>query len=300
MSETLLIAEKMAMRHHLEALKSATSQLERKLLQLPDLDTRTTALVSTGHIERSAAWRIATPEDIQHNINIFSQFTYAADQDAREARKFPAVIQLDPKAHEEIAQLLSVINQHKDALHQSNRQLKALVGKQSSEVWQEVQVFASIIQILRHISVIHDDLQYLGLSFMSKPIVKRMNKKDALKYIDEKIEFCVSRSSFMNKLSFLDDIRQQIADVDERRFEIKMARQGAPRFMVNAKSDEEDYQVMASMPVFVFSSSRCRVSLPAGRSRKRRADKRIPLGEIKSEFGIYLVPKTLSAPRPQI
>lgn len=297
MSETMLIAEKMTIYHHLSALRTKASELEARLLKLPDLYLRTSALMPTGKIGKSDAWEIAEPDDIRRNLKIFSKFTYDEDQDPREAKKFPAVIQLHPNQHADIAELIQSINEDKDALAKSNAQLKKMLGKKSSEVWQSVQTFSSIIQILRHISVIQDNVHYLGLSFMVKPVVTRMDKKAALSYIDEKISFCENRSSFIGKLSFLDEIRQQVADVDERRFEIKMARQGAPRFMLNAKSGREDYQVMASMPVFVFADEQISVSFPSKKSRKSRADKRIPLGEIKSEFGIYLIPKKSSIPQ---
>lgn len=290
MSETQLIAERMEIRQRLNTLKDITSLLYDELTSISDLEDRVTAIIPSHDPEMP--WRVAEQEDTQANLRIFSQFSYTTDQDPREARKFPAVIQLHPTRHQSIAQLLTEINQHKDALHQSNKTLKAIVGKQAAEVWQEIQTFASIIQILRHVSVLDDEgFTYLGLSYMVKPVVKCLDKRTAIQYIDDKINFCTSRSAYMNKLPFLDDVRQQLEGVDEREFEIKMARKGAPRYMVNAKSQSRNYQVMASLPVFVFTPDTLKVSLPSGRKRKQRRDKRIPLGEVKSEFGLYLIPK---------
>ncbi len=292
MSETLLIAERMAIKHHLDALKSLCEQLQSLLLELPDLNARITGLVDNpGNSPSQQPWRVASEHDITQSLRIFSKFCYEEGQEPREAKKFPAIIQLNPRLHQPILECVQAINEHKDALKQCNTRLKSLMGKQSSEVWQEMQRFASIIQILRHISIIQDDVSYLGLSFMIKPVVQRLDKEKALRYLDEKIAFCTKRSSFLSRIPFLDEARRQVMGIDESSFEIKMARQGSPRYMVNAKGVNKDYQVMASMPVFVFSRQILGVSLPQGKKRQPRKDKRIPLGEIKSEFGIYLVPK---------
>jgi hypothetical protein len=291
--EWTIEGEKNLIRDHIGALSSLTRKLHTMLMSLPDLDERITALKLRSKSEPSdLSWQVTKDmNEIEKGLHIFSKLTYEADQEGREAKKFPSVIQLDRQRHALIHHIICEINVHKDALNASNQRLKANVGKLSAQVWQEVKSYASIIQILRHISIIDDDVSYLGISFMIKPVVKRLSKERAIEILESKIEFCTERSSALSRVPFLSDVKAQISNANEDAYEIKMARQGSPRFMVNAKGKAKNYQVMASMPVFVFTEGVHPVNLPAGRKRQPRKDKRIPLGEVKSEFGLYLVPK---------
>jgi len=290
MSNTQVVAIKLALKHHIKVMQELGIELEKALCEVPDLSSRITAVT-----QKEFGWEIESDfEVIKKNLNIFHQFKYKADQDPKEAIRFPAVIQLSPTKHEKIYRLVYEINSHKDALAEHNAELKELLGRKSNAVWQDILTFASVIQILRHISVLDGDFNYLGLSYLTKPVVKTLDKERALCYLDNKKSLYLDNPFYFSRLSFLDEIAEKVAAIDTSAFDIKMARQGAPRMMLNAHSVARNYQVMASMPVFLFSESRLNVGLPRGEKRRSRCDKRIPIGEVPSDFGLYLVPHQIN------
>ncbi len=287
MSTTELTALKAQMQSYLRGMIPLCRELVSLIRMMHDLDHRLFALCATptGH------WQRLPTSAVLPQLSIFSQFSYDKDQDPKEAIRLPAVLQLDPRQHRDIHRVITDINQHKDKLHILNHELKALEKRRSAQIWQDIHPFASIIQILRHISLIDAPVDYLGLSYMVKPVVKTLSKKEALVFIDTKEQFYIDQDDYLNKSAFLDALRDEVSHINEEAFELKLARQGAPRMMLNARANAQTYQVMASLPVFVFSPTVISVSKPACLKRKPRSDKRIPLGSQKSEFGLYLIPR---------
>jgi hypothetical protein len=287
MSDTQLIALKLDMKRHIDALNVLCNTLVNLVKSLGDIERRLFAIEK----DKLGAWKRMDIQEAVERLSIFSKFTYGVDQNPKESVKLPAVIQLNPTDHKSIYETIIEINAHKDALEKINQMLKVMLKKGSAEVWQDMMRYLSIIQLLRHISVLSDRVTYLGLSYMTKPVVKSMTKDVAIKYIDNKIKYYLNHASYLSKVPFLDEVKRQIEMIDEQKFEIKMARKGSPRVMLNTKSSNGQRQIMASLPVFVFSEDVIQVSKPSGLKRKSRSDKRIPLGEIKSDFGIYMIPK---------
>jgi hypothetical protein len=288
MSDTQLIALKLDIKHHLDEMKVLCGELVSLLSELDDIPLRLTAIEKN----REGQWCKLTSSEAVNQLTIFNKLTYSVNQDPKESVKFPSVIQLNVSNHSHILAVAKKINEHKDALANANKQLKLLLKKRSAEVWQDIMCYSSIVQILRHVSLIEQSVSYLGLSYMTKPVVKSMTKSDALDYVDNKINYYISKSNFLSQIPFLDELRKQIDAVNENNFEIKLARKGAPRYMLNAVASDSRHQIMASMPVLVFSKEIIQVSLPKGIKRKTRSDKRIPLGEVKSDFGLYLIPRS--------
>ncbi len=270
-------------------LQSYTNELVERLLHIDSLAERSFAIEMVDE----GVWRKFSFHDFERQLHILSQFSYKDGQNSKEVIKLPSVIQLDPVFHQDIHELITKINAIKTTLTNINSELKIIHKRESNKIWQSVTNYANILQILRKISCYVDnenEINYLGLSYLIKPVSTVLTQDKAIKYIDTKIESAIKNSAALSKLDALEKLKGRINQLGENT-KLVLARNGAPRYMLNIRSDNFQTQLMASLPVFIFSKNINNVNLPSGIKRKPRSDKRIPVGITPSDFGLYFLEK---------
>lgn len=286
-NSTQIIASKSEMGVLFDQLKLLSNELVAKLLTVDSLPKRSFAIEMVDE----GVWRKLNFSEFERQLHILSQFSYKDGQNSKEVIKLPSVIQLDINHHKDILELVNEINRIKNTLNEINSELKVIYKRESNKMWQSVTNFANILQILRKISFHVDEenkIDYLGLSYLIKPVSTTMTQEKALSYIEAKIESATLNSAPLNKLEALENLRTRISKLGDET-KLVLARNGAPRNMLNVRGSDFQVQYMASLPVFVFSTKIIDVNLPSGIKRKPRSDKRIPVGITPSDFGLYFL-----------
>lgn len=274
------VTTRIDMLDHLHELEVAANALTTALSLLPDKDYH---LLVTDIDYATNKVRIIKGYEVQLALNIYAKIGYQDGQDSRSAFRRPGVIQIHPKHESAIAPRIEQYNEVKARIvsfhQQLSRQWPLMVVK---ELWQSTRSMLCLKQLFRYAQMRRADLTYAGLSVVTKPVVKKLTKQGALDAIAvkrEHIPVCVDVKQYLN---YLDEKEAELMAMDETRYSFRLARKGAPRPVLNIKDNQgKPSQIMASMPVIIFTSTRVDVSLPKPkRERERRSDAFINLDPV--------------------
>jgi hypothetical protein len=252
-----------------EILNSASEDVCKKTITDMDFLTHTTH-VMTG-IQAEAA------------LGVFGTIKYRTEQNSKQAYRVPGIIQCKNVMKNELLPLLTEYNRIKEAASAYNKELSTGPNKidvrEIKEIWQSVCSMLSLKQLFRVVHFLELDLSYCGLSIVTKPVVKKITKEEALKIIKLKKDKSPYTSDPVGFLDAMTRFELKIADASEDEFNFRLARRGAPRPVANIRStDGYSKQVMASMPIIIFTDNFVDISLPreptkgSGKTRSRRSD----------------------------
>lgn len=263
-----------------QEIQSMLTQFDESLCNIivtdMNFDTRETTILDG--IEQDSA------------LHIFSTVSYKKDQDSKEAFRRPGIIQCKPTLKHILKPELQRYQSIKArAIATNKRLIDEIKGDKNiiKELWQESCSMLSLKQAFRQLHFVETNLSYAGLSIVKKPVVQSLTKPQAIALLYDKLDSVLGSEAE-------EKIKQQIAKfkgTSESRFRFRLARRGAPRPVLNIRSVEGvNKQLMASMPVFVFTDNFVKVGMPKIRNgvRKSRSDCKVVLNENKGTELILL------------
>jgi hypothetical protein len=242
-------------------------------------------------IDHTKNYDVMGYDDLIIHTSIFSTYKLKIDQDAKSPIRLPSVWQFKDRHQQALSELVGRINLLKERLSNLNSEMKnSLPIGRSNHLWQEMIPSVSILQVLRKIVLITDPLSYIGLTYLCKPVVKKLSLDDAQSFLNEKSGKKPCDVPVEVWLNELDKAKADLATIDTKEYGIRLARKGALRPMVNCKIIAgRELQVMASLPVIVTTSTFYNIGMPLKANiipRKKRSDRKIQLAD-NSLFGLY-------------
>tara|TARA_B100000749_G_C18419327_1_gene462760 strand:- start:7 stop:891 length:885 start_codon:yes stop_codon:yes gene_type:complete len=227
-------------------------------------------------------------------ISIFGNFTYKIDQDSKEAYRRPGVVQCSLEHGAGLKNALDSYNRIKNDIKHFHISLQERMSLEDVKaIWQSVCSMLSLKQLFRHAHYYEGNIVYAGISVVTKPVVKRVTKEQIIKTIDTQLEKLPLGVDPVQYVDLLEEKKNEINALSETDYSFRMARRGAPRPVVNLKTElGKTKQVMASMPVVVFTENMVNVTLPRPKKqRNRRSDAFLHLAEEGSHMQLNISPR---------
>ena len=228
-------------------------------------------------------------------ISIFGNFTYKIDQDSKEAYRRPGVIQCSLKHGSDLKSALDGYNRIKNDIKYFHTSLQeSMTLDDVKTIWQSACSMLSLKQLFRHAHYYEGNIVYAGISVVTKPVVKRVTKEQIIKTIDTQLEKLPYGVDPVQYVDLLESKRNEINALSDAEYNFRMARKGAPIPVVNLKTEEgKTKQIMASMPVVVFTENIVNVTLPRPKKqRNRRSDAFLNLAEEGSHMQLNISPRS--------
>ncbi len=269
-------------------LRESSLRLTSYLSSIPPDESQ---LTGANFINFSKAYDVMSYNELIEQVSIFSTYKLKVDQDAKSPLRLPSVWQFKDSHAAELRDIISCVNTLKESLSLLNDEMKINLPKgRSNKLWHEIIPSVSILQVLRKVVLIDSEISYIGLTYLSKPIVKKLSLDDAQTYLNDKAKQKPYATPIEVWLDTIDKAKESLSRLNTKRYGIRLARKGALRPMVNCQFTQgKDIQVMASLPVIVATSQFHNVGMPlkcCDKPRKARSDKKISIGDTNL-FGLY-------------
>lgn len=230
------------------------------------------------------------------SLGIYGKIGYEEGQDSKTAFRRPGIIQV---SHTHQCNILPFIEEYNAVKLEIKSFHKRCLSQWPSDIvkdlWQSSRSMLNLKQLFRALQFKSCSLRYAGLSVVTKPVVKKLSKQEALDIISIKREHVPWGTDMKQFMDYLDKKERELASMDESKYTFRLARKGAPRPVLNTRDKYgRTAQLMASMPVIVFTDTFVDVSLPKPKkSRVRRSDAFINLDPVAGNQ-IKAIPVILS------
>lgn len=274
----------MTMMDFVGKIKHISEVIHNVIETLPDSDCQ---YVITEMDYQTNENRVIEGIELDNALNIFGIINYKSEQDSKEAYRRPGVIQCKRHLRDQLLPLIFEYNKLKKDVEAYHRDLlKTYPDYIVKDLWQSASAMLNLKQLFRVIHFFDGDISYCGLSIVTKPVVNKISKEQALEKLSLKKEVIPFGVDPVQYLSMIEDKEKEIQSLSEGTYEFRIARRGAPRPVANIKPLDislKPQQKMASMPVFIFTNKFVDVSMPKpkmGRSRLRRSDAFIELDPV--------------------
>lgn len=264
----------------IDELEAVGGDLTTMLLNLPNEQCK---VVVTEIDFQTNAYRKIHGFECQQALSIYSKIGYRSDQDSKEAYRRPGLIQVTSNLYNEINPVIERYNDVKNRIVKFHKVLLTQWPNQTvKELWQLSRSMLCLKQLFRVIQSRNVDLSYAGISIVTKPIVKIITKKDALSAIKKKREHIPPLTDVESFIDYLDAKERELKQMDETSYGFRIARKGAPRPVLNIKNNQgSPFQIMASMPVIIFTTDFVSVGMPKPKKQRlRRKDAFINLDPV--------------------